>query len=93
MRENNIIGNLQIMGYNEITGDNIATRLGNKEAQENFENNFDRIFGKKKKEKYIPPPLNTDKLEWTEDQDPDSWNDKRMDIIGQNGNVGYDNEP
>ena len=22
---------------------------------------------------------------WTEDQDPDSWNDARMDIIGANG--------
>ena len=68
------------MATNDITGDSIATRFGSKEQQEKFDNNFDAIFGKKKKTNggYVPPPLN------------EEWDEKRMDVIGQNGNVGYD---
>jgi hypothetical protein len=33
---------------NDITGDKIATRSGNATAKENFDNNFDLIFRKKK---------------------------------------------
>jgi hypothetical protein len=72
------------MAYNEITGDQIATRFGNKETQEKYSNNFDTIFGvKPKKEKYVPPPL---PLNEYPDQD---WPEERIDVIGQNGNVGY----
>lgn len=39
---------------NEITGDKIQTRDVLSKAGEE---SFDRIFGVKKKEKYIPPPL------------------------------------
>jgi hypothetical protein len=41
------------MSKNEITGDNLISKKNTKA----FEDNFDRIFGKKKKEKYVPPPL------------------------------------
>lgn len=66
--------------YNEITGDKIETR-GTLSKQ--GEENFDRIFGVKKKEKYIPPPL----PDWG-----DEASEKRQDIIGQNGNIGYGDE-
>lgn len=63
--------------YNEITGDKIETRgMLSKEGEEQFE----KIFGVKKKEKYIPPPL----PDWG-----DEASEKRQDIIGQNGNIGY----
>ena len=38
---------------NDITGDLLISKLNSQE----FRDNFDRIFGEKKKEKYIPPPL------------------------------------
>ena len=65
---------------NNITGDSLVSKVGDKEAQEKFQNNFDAIFGvKPKKEKYVPPEL-------------DGWDEKRMDVIGQNGNVGYETQ-
>lgn len=65
---------------NNITGHSLVSKVGDKEAQEKFQNNFDAIFGMKpKKEKYVPPAL-------------DDWDEKRMDIIGQNGNIGYEAE-
>jgi hypothetical protein len=63
--------------YNEITGDKIETRGA---LSKQGEENFDRIFGVKKKEKYVPPPL----PDWG-----DEASEKRQDIIGQNGNIGY----
>lgn len=43
-----------MVARNDITGDKIQTRDAlSKEGEEAF----DRIFGVKKKEKYIPPPL------------------------------------
>ena len=66
---------------NNITGDALISKLGNKEQQEKFNNNFDAIFGKKEKKTnggYVPPPLPVDT----------SWDDDRVDIIGQNGNTG-----
>ena len=38
---------------NDITGDALVSRKLTKEG----EDNWDKIFGVKKKEKYIPPPL------------------------------------
>lgn len=67
---------------NPITGDLLVSKtLSEKGAA-----NYDNIFGKKKKTNggWTPPPL----MIWTEDQDPDSWGDKRMDVVGQNGNDG-----
>ena len=40
-----------------------------------FDENFDRIFGNK--EEYFDSDETTD------------WNEERLDIIGQNGNIGY----
>ena len=57
---------------NDITGDAIQTRGV---LSPEGEAAFDRIFGVKKKEKYIPPPL------------PD-FDEDRIDTIGQNGNDG-----
>lgn len=57
--------------YNDVTGDKIQSRTNTKE----FEDNFDRIFGKKNK-------VNETKKE-------EEWDEKRIDIIGSNGNVGY----
>ena len=63
---------------NNITGDSLVSKLGDKDQQEKFNANFDAIFGvKPKKEKYVPLAL-------------DDWDEKRMDVIGQNGNVGYE---
>ena len=62
------------MAINDITGDNLISRKLSKEG----EANWDRIFGKKKKEKYIPPPV------YTEDWQPES----RDKAIAQNGNTG-----
>lgn len=43
-----------MVARNDITGDKIQTRDAlSKEGEEAF----DRIFGVKKKERYIPPPL------------------------------------
>jgi hypothetical protein len=74
------------MAYNDITGDAISTRFGSKEAQEKFDQSFDTIFGEKKKKTnggWTPPPL---PLNEYPDQD---WPEERIDVIGQNGNVGY----
>ena len=65
---------------NDVTGDSLVSKLGDKDQQEKFSNNFDSIFGvKPKKAKYVPPEL-------------DGWDEKRMDVIGQNGNVGYETQ-
>ena len=69
---------------NSVTGDALITRFGSKEQQEKYSNNFDTIFGvKPKKEKYVPPPL---PLNEYPSQD---WPEDRIDVIGQNGNIGY----
>jgi hypothetical protein len=65
-------------GINDVTGHSLVSKLGDKDQQEKFNANFDAIFGvKPKKKKYVPPEL-------------DDWDEKRMDVIGQNGNVGYE---
>lgn len=62
---------------NDITGDNLISLGLSPEGEKQFE----KIFGVKKKEKYIPPPL----PEYSED-----WQSEQRDrAIAQNGNVGY----
>lgn len=51
---------------NDITGDSIISKTNTKQ----YEDNWDRIFGKKKK-------------------DEELFDEDRIDIIGQNGNIGY----
>jgi NADPH-dependent 2,4-dienoyl-CoA reductase/sulfur reductase-like enzyme len=66
-----------MVARNDITGDKIQTRdVLSKEG----EAAFDRIFGVKKKEKYVPPPL----PDWGDEE-----SERRMDIIGSNGPIGY----
>jgi len=58
---------------NNITGDSLVSKLGDKDQQEKFNANFDAIFGvKPKKEKYVPPAL-------------DDRDETRIDRIGANG--------
>lgn len=71
---------------NDVTGDSLVSKVGDKEAQEKFQNNFDAIFGvKPKKEKYVPP-------EYPET----GWgnSEERIENIGKNGNdgIGYEAE-
>ncbi len=78
--------------YNDITGDALVSRPG---LSDEGKKNWDNIFPPKKKERYVPPPLPaelastkpaTNQLmeHWTEADE------KRLEIIGQNGNIGYD---
>lgn len=55
---------------NDITGDYISSRPNTKA----FEENFDKIFGKKKA---AYQPLNQD-----------DFDEQRIDVVGQNGNDG-----
>lgn len=75
--------------YNDITGDKIQTR--DKLSKEG-EENFDRIFGTKKKTNggWTPPPVvtPTQPAEYAED-----WQSEERDrAIAQNGNIGYKEE-
>lgn len=88
------------MATNDITGDNLISRTLTPEG----EAAFDRIFGVKKKTNggWTPPPLNaaalcdvcgkdlntTQECAWT--SCPKNWDEKRADIIGSNGNIGYE---
>lgn len=66
--------------YNDVTGDKIQSRVNNK----HFEDNFDKIFGKKEKATVGQPTPTTNKpVESAED-----WDEERVDIIGSNGNDG-----
>jgi hypothetical protein len=53
-----------MVARNDHTGDALISKTLSKQG----EDNFDRIFGVKKKERYVPPPLPTDeepaKTEW-----------------------------
>jgi hypothetical protein len=61
--------------HNDITGDALVSRFLSPEGQAQF----DIIFGVKKKERYVPPPL----PDWGEEA-----SEKRLDIIGANGPTG-----
>lgn len=50
---------------NDITGDSLVSKTNSKA----YEDNYDKIFSKKKKEV--------------------AWDEDRIDVIGQNGNIGY----
>jgi tRNA(Ile2) C34 agmatinyltransferase TiaS len=74
---------------NDITGDIIKSRINNKQ----FEDNFDAIFKEK------DPLCNVcgkslsakgQECAWT--SCPLNWDESRVDIIGQNGNIGYEEE-
>lgn len=66
-----------MVARNDITGDLIKSKTT---MGKEFEDNFKRIFGEKKKEKYVPPPL----PDWGDEEA-----ERRVDIIGSNGNIGY----
>lgn len=68
-----------MVAKNDITGDAIQSKSNSKE----YGDNFDRIF---RKDKVVQPKPTADQpVElWTEDDE------KRQEIIGQNGNIGYD---
>ena len=63
--------------WNDITGDPLVSRTLSKEGEENF----DKIFGKKKTNGGWKPPLTP--LPTVAD-----WDESRVDIVGQNGNEG-----
>jgi hypothetical protein len=66
---------------NEITGDALVSRLNSEE----FEKNFDKIFGEKpKKPRWVPPPLPLNEYPET------SWDngEQRIENIGRNSNEG-----
>jgi hypothetical protein len=70
-----------MVAKNDITGDAIQSRTNSKE----YGDNFDRIF---RKDKVVQPqPAANQPVElWSEDDE------KRQEIVGQNGNIGYDLE-
>jgi hypothetical protein len=70
-----------MVAKNDITGDAIQSKINSKE----YGDNFDRIF---RKDKVVQPePAADQPVElWTEDDE------KRLDIVGQNGPVGYNLE-
>jgi len=78
--------------FNDITGDPLVSRPGSKE----FDENFDKIFGKKKTNGGWKPPLTplaTTSKQFFENGNQvakslDEWNEARVDTIGQNGNEG-----
>lgn len=68
---------------NEITGDLIKTRVGN---SDNFKKGFDGIDWSVKLEDVTPAtnqPVEPTQMEL-------DFNEDRIDIIGQNGNIGYE---
>lgn len=69
---------------NPITGDAIVSRPNTKQ----FEDNFDRIFGKKDALCQVcgKDTANTKECAWT--SCPMNWDEKRIDVISQNGNDG-----
>jgi len=78
--------------FNEHTGDLLISKVG---LSDEGKKNWDTIFPPKKKEKYVPPPL-PDALKSRPDPVQleldfgDEEAERRIDIIGSNGNVGYE---
>ena len=80
--------------WNDITGDPLVSRNLTKQGEENF----DKIFGKKKTNGGWKPPV-ANVAEATpatnqpvEPTQAELWSDEeeqRLEIIGQNGNIGY----
>lgn len=75
---------------NDITGDKIQSRISNKQ----FEDNFDAIF---RKPKETPNTVDITKPAPDKPVEPTQleldlggeWDERRLDIIGQNGPIGY----
>jgi hypothetical protein len=74
---------------NDVTGDLIKSRVTNKQ----FEDNFDNIFRKKDPVCDICGKTLNAVKECAFTGCPLNWDEARADIIGQNGNVGYEEEP
>ena len=89
---------------NDITGDLIKTKLGDSDA---YADGWERIFGKNKvasteptTNQSVEPAVlcdicgkelsKTKECGWT--SCPLNWNEARADIIGQNGNIGYEEQ-
>jgi hypothetical protein len=64
---------LPMATYNGVTGDALVTKVGNKEQQQKYADNYDRIFKKEPTER---------------NPDPD-WDEGRIDVIGQNDCMHY----
>jgi hypothetical protein len=76
------------MAINSITGDSMTSKYGSKEAQKNFEDNFDKIFNQKSA---LCSICGRDKSTVTEcawTSCPKLWDEARIDVIGSNGNDG-----
>jgi hypothetical protein len=71
---------------NDITGDFLVSKPNSKQ----FEDNYDLIFGNKSALCDIcgKDLKATKECAWT--SCPLNWDEKRADVIGQNGNVGYE---
>ena len=71
---------------NDITGDSLISKTNSKA----YENNYDLIWGKKSALCDIcgKDLTTTKECAWT--SCPLNWDEKRADVIGQNGNVGYE---
>ena len=83
-----------MVARNDITGDKIQTKgLLSKKGEEAF----DRIFGTKKKGSFFPDPAQVaEAITKLPVAEPGEWGDteaeRRIDVIGSNGNVGYEVE-
>lgn len=73
---------------NDITGDLIKSRVNSKE----FESNFDAIFKKKDPLCDICGKTLSGTKECAFTGCPLNWDETRADIIGSNGNIGYEEE-
>jgi hypothetical protein len=73
---NNNWKGITVATHNDITGDALVSRVNNK----NFDDNFDRIFRNKKPQEPVQLELDFG----------DEEAERRMDIIGSNGNIGYE---
>lgn len=74
---------------NDITGDALVS----KQSNENFNKGYDAIDFSKKLVLCDICGKNLDSVaECYSTQCPKNWNESRVDIVGQNGNVGYGSE-
>jgi hypothetical protein len=64
---------------NDITKDKLKSKINTKE----YEDNYDKIFSKKKYNLGYPPLTANKPVDSTSD-----WDEKRVDIVGSNGNDG-----
>jgi tRNA(Ile2) C34 agmatinyltransferase TiaS len=80
---------MQIMASNSITGDSLVSKIGSKEQKQKYDEGFDRIFKKKDALCNIcGKTLSSKGNECAYTGCPLSWDEDRVDTIGQNGNDG-----